>query len=175
MSNQATTEQLTAFIESHDSGCLIMNDNYDYNNRVSQWNMSAELTKALIKQLGGESKFTADYMAMSTEDKEDLHGFIEDNDALTFFDNNRADLLDALKRWAIRFDIGSGVEFIAGYFDYEPLIDCDVIAEAIYEARHHYDKSSYGRQEVCTAIARLMADDVCSNFADFMQEQQSQQ
>lgn len=166
--NAATDDKLNAFMASHDSKRLIMNDNFDYVNLESRWAMNRELVEAVIERMGGEDSFLQTYNDIMDNDIDDLQGFSSDGDALKFFDENRDNLLDALKRQAERVGGSAAIELVAEWLDEDPLLDLDVIAAALYEPACDIEASSYGRVAVCITIARVLAGDTCNNFKVFI-------
>ena len=167
---QASKDDLQAFIDSHDNSRLTANDNGGFNNNESRWNMNKELTVALIAQLGGENEFLESYEDAKRKDANELVGFFFETDALNFFDQNRINILDGVKRNAERVNIATAIGMIGEYFDEHDSIDMDDIAAAIYEPVKPFAESSFARQEVCLWLAQAAASEVCHDFINYLDE-----
>lgn len=167
---QATKENLQAFIESHDDSVLIANDQGGFTNSESRWNMNKELALALIKQLGGDDEFLESYEDAKRKDADELVGFFFETDALNFFDQNRTNILDGVKRHAERVNVDTAIGMMGVWFDEHDSIDMDDIAAAIYEPVKPFTESSFARQEVCLWLAQSAASEVCHDFINYLKE-----
>lgn len=167
---QATKENLQAFIESHDDSVLIANDQGGFTNSESRWNMNKELALALIKQLGGDDEFLESYEDAKRKDPDELVGFFFETDALNFFDQNRTNILDGVKRHAERVNVDTAIGMMGVWFDEHDSIGMDDIAAAIHEPVKPFTESSFARQEVCLWLAQSAASEVCHDFINYLDD-----
>lgn len=167
-STKATQIHLDKFLASHESGITER-----HAKSSSQWAMNIELAQALVARLDKNFEFLDNYSDVLHKEDYQLNGFYFASDALGFYDDNKANLLDSIMRRANKDVLaGSVIEVIQRSITDATEIGIDEVAQALYEPAGDYKYASCHRSIVCMHIARSAAAELCTNFVKFMQEQQ---
>ena len=161
----ATHAKLYDFLAEHNNELF---DKSKPKSSKGKWRMNADLATALVVRLGGVEDFLATYENIHEHEADGFRGFTTLRDQVEFFDDNKADLIDYVKRCADKEDVSSAIELISHWSMGNGFVNMDVVAHALYENTDTVGEKANTSNKICAGIALSAVASLCEGFMTYL-------